>query len=76
MRRGFKSEAERLAVDIRSRLGCGDTDPAPLEAVAAELDVEIIPADDLVARSRLEELESLQSDAFWGQRFDDLTVGV
>jgi Zn-dependent peptidase ImmA (M78 family) len=64
MRRGFKSEAERLSAEIRARHGCGDLDPAPLDAVAAELDVEIVPADELVDRGRFEELEALQPDAF------------
>lgn len=64
MRRGFKSEAERLSVDIRTRHGCGDEEPAPLAKVAADLNAEIIPADSLVERARLEELESLQPDAF------------
>ncbi len=64
MRRGFKSEAERLATGIRERHGCESDDPAPLDVVASELNVEIIPADRLVSRARLEELEALQPDAF------------
>jgi Zn-dependent peptidase ImmA (M78 family) len=63
MRRGFKTEAERLANDCRSRLGCGKFDPAPLAGVAAELGAEIVSAADLVAIERLEELKALQDDA-------------
>jgi Zn-dependent peptidase ImmA (M78 family) len=69
MRRGFKSQADRLAADIRERHGCGDTDPAPLDSVAKELGVRIVPADQLVDRTRLEELESLQADAFSAATF-------
>jgi Zn-dependent peptidase ImmA (M78 family) len=69
MRRGFKSEAERLAASIRERHGCGDDEPPPLGAVAEALGVEIIPADRLVDLARLEELESLQADAFSAATF-------
>jgi Zn-dependent peptidase ImmA (M78 family) len=69
MRRGFKTEAEQLAAGIRERLGCGDDQPAPLEAVAKDLGVEIIPADRLVERSRLEELQALQPDGFSAATF-------
>jgi Zn-dependent peptidase ImmA (M78 family) len=64
MRRGFKTHAERLADDIRQRHGCGPDDAAPLDEVARSLGIEVIPADHLVERSRLEELQSLQPDAF------------
>jgi Zn-dependent peptidase ImmA (M78 family) len=69
MRRGFKTEAERLAGDIRQRIGCDDDDSAELEAVAADLDVDIMPADELVARARLEELHELQPDSFSAATF-------
>lgn len=69
MRRGFKSEAERIAADIRQRQGCGEQEPAPLESVADGLGVEMIPADRLVDRARLEELEAIQSDAFSAATF-------
>lgn len=69
MRRGFKTHAERLATDIRQRLQCGDEEPAPLDAVAEDLDVDIIPADRLVERARLEELQALQPDAFSAATF-------
>jgi Zn-dependent peptidase ImmA (M78 family) len=69
MRRGFKSQAERLASEIRTRHGCGDDQPAPLDAVANELGIKIVPADDLVDLARLKELESLQPDAFSAATF-------
>lgn len=64
MRRGFKSEAERLAADIRQQIGCGADVSAPLDDVAKALGVEMIAADTLVPRERLEELQQLQHDAF------------
>ncbi len=64
MRRGFKSEAERIASEIRDRLGCGESDPVPLDALASDLGVEIMPADRLVPIERLRELQHLQDDAF------------
>ena len=69
MKRGFKSEAERLATGLRELVGCNDTDPAPLGAVADELGVEIVAADELVDRERLEELQELQPDAFSAATF-------
>lgn len=69
MRRGFKTQAERLATDIRHRHGCPDDEAVLLDAVAAELGAEIVPADCLVERARLEELNTLQSDAFSAATF-------
>ncbi len=69
MRRGFKTEAEQLAAGIREGLGCSDDEPAPLEAVAKDLGVDIMPADQLVDRSRLEELHALQPDSFSAATF-------
>jgi Zn-dependent peptidase ImmA (M78 family) len=70
LRRGFKSTAERLAEDIRARQGVGDVDPVVLERVAADMGVDIVAADELVERSRLEELAAIQSDAFSAATFE------
>lgn len=69
MRCGFKTQAERLASDIRQRHDCRDDQPAPLDAVASEFGAEIVPADRLIDRVRLEELQRLQADAFSGATF-------
>jgi Zn-dependent peptidase ImmA (M78 family) len=69
MRRGFKTQAEKLAVSIRERLGCTDEEPAPLEKVADELGVRIVAADRLIDRRRLEDLQALQPDAFSAATF-------
>jgi Zn-dependent peptidase ImmA (M78 family) len=63
MRRGFKAEAERLAQDLAQKLGIGDTDPVPRDAVAKQLGVEVLAADKVVDRNRLEELNEIQPDA-------------
>lgn len=69
MRRGFKAEAERLAQSVRERQGLAPDVPVMLDAAASELGVRIVPADELVNRSRLEELERLQRDAFSAATF-------
>jgi Zn-dependent peptidase ImmA (M78 family) len=69
VRRGFKSEAERLATDLRQRVGCAEEDPAELEAVAENLGVRMLPADQLVERSRLAELAEIQPDSFSAATF-------
>lgn len=69
MRRGFKSEAERRATEIRERLGCGDNDPVPLDALARDLGVRMVSADRLVPIEQLEELQELQADAFSAATF-------
>lgn len=74
MRRGFKAEAERLANDVRRQVSCKDNEAIPLHLVAAHLDVEVVAADEIVDRSRLEELDELQRDAFSAGTFK-LTSG-
>lgn len=69
MRRGFKSEAERLATEIRERLGCSYYEPVPMDILANDLGVTLKSADELVPRHRLEELQDLQEDAFSAATF-------
>lgn len=64
MKRGFKAEAERHAYDLGQQLGCREDERVPLEAVAEHLDVEVLPADEIVERRRIEELNEIQPDAF------------
>ena len=64
MRRGFKTEAERRAQQLREQLGAGEKDAVPLGVLAEHLGVEILAGDELVDRSELEVLNELQSDAF------------
>jgi Zn-dependent peptidase ImmA (M78 family) len=69
VRRGFKSEAERHAAAVRERLGCTDGEPVPLDALARDLGVKLVPADQLVPIEKLEELQDLQADAFSAATF-------
>jgi Zn-dependent peptidase ImmA (M78 family) len=69
MRRGFKTEAEKLAASMRQRIGCTDEKPAPLIVVAGDLGMAVIPADQLIDRRRLEDLQALQPDAFSAATF-------
>lgn len=79
MRRGFKSEAERLAERQRAQLGLRPADPLKIIDLAENLGVRIYSASDLVDRSALEALERLQPGAFSAATFhmpDGDTVAV
>lgn len=69
MRRGFKSEAEKLASTYRQRLGCSEDAPVSLDDLAHELGVDMLSADRLVPLERLRELQRLQDDAFSAATF-------
>ena len=64
LRRGFKSEAERIARQIRISLGKSPTQSVSPESVAALLGVEVRSGDELVSRERFEYIEQLQPGAF------------
>ncbi len=68
--RGFKANAEREAARLRQELGLAPTAPLDVRRLADHLDVTVVSADQLVQRSRLEELERLQSFAFSAATFD------
>jgi Zn-dependent peptidase ImmA (M78 family) len=69
MRRGFKTEAERLADRTRAELGLQQHAHMPIRNLAAHLDIEIYPADQLVDLADLKELEELQPGAFSAATF-------
>lgn len=69
MRRGFKTEAERLADRTRAQLGLQTHAHMPIRDLAAHLNIEIHSADELVDRAELEELDRLQSSAFSAAMF-------
>ena len=69
MRRGFKSEAERLAERTRAQIGLRPDARLDLQALARHLNVEIISADELVDRARLKQLEQIQPGAFSAATF-------
>ncbi len=64
LRRGFKSEAERIAENARSELGVGAAEPVSLEELAKLLGIEIRAGDELIPRQRFVELNRIQPGAF------------
>lgn len=70
MRRGFKTEAERMGVEIREALGLRVVDALPLGRAATHFGAELRSAGDLVDITRLEEIEQLQPGAFSACTFE------
>ena len=64
LRRGFKSEAERIAKRVQTELGLGAAEPIAPELVAELLGIEIKAGDELLPRERFQELENIQVNAF------------
>lgn len=69
MRRGFKTEAERLADRTRAQLGLQPHAHMPIRDLAAHLNIEIRSADELVDRAELDELHHLQPGALSAATF-------
>ena len=64
LRRGFKSEAERIARGVRENLGISGTQSVTPEMLADLLGVEVRAGDELIPRKRFTELERVQPGAF------------
>ena len=64
LRRGFKSEAERIARGVRVDLGIGASQSVTPEMLADLLGIEIRAGDELIPRKRFTELEKVQPGAF------------
>ena len=64
LRRGFKSEAERIARRVRTDLGIGVASSVAPEDLATLLGIEVRAGDELIPLSRFCELESIQPGAF------------
>ena len=64
LRRGFKSEAERIARSVRSDLGIGAAQSVTPEMLADLLGIEVRAGDELIPRKRFTELEKVQPGAF------------
>ena len=69
MRRGFKSEAERLADRTRDQMDLQPHAPLPIRRLAQHLHVEVYAADRLVDREMLVELDEEQPGAFSAATF-------
>ena len=64
LRRGFKSEAERIAKRVQTELGLGAAEPIAPELIAELLGIEVKAGDELLPRERFQELENIQANAF------------
>ena len=64
LRRGFKSEAERIARSVRTELGIGAAKPVAPEILAKLLGIEVRAGDELIPRERFGELDNIQPDSF------------
>ena len=64
LRRGFKSEAERIARDVRTELGMKAAQSVEPEVLAKLLGIEVRAGDELITRERFSELENIQPDSF------------
>ena len=64
LRRGFKSEAERIARRVRADLGLGASQSVTPELIAELLGIEVRSGDELIPREKFEVLEAIQPDSF------------
>ena len=64
LRRGFKSEAERIAKRVRAELGMSAAQSVAPEALAELLGVEVRAGDELISRKRFADLEQMQPGSF------------
>ena len=64
LRRGFKSEAERIAKQVQADLGLSISESVEPKLIAELLGIEVRAGDELIPRERFEELGDIQPDAF------------
>ena len=64
LRRGFKSEAERIARRVRSEMGLSAAQSVAPEVLAKLLGIEVRAGDELITRTRFDELEEIQPNSF------------
>ena len=64
LRRGFKSEAERIARRIQTDLGLSAAEQIEPELIAELLGIEVKAGNELLPRERFQELQEIQPDAF------------
>jgi len=69
VRRGFKTEAERLAERLRAQLGLRPIDCLKIIDLARHLGVAVYSAGDLVSRTALDDLERVQPGSFSAATF-------
>lgn len=64
LRRGFKSECERIAERVRAATRLSTGAQVTPEALAQHLDVELVAGDELLPLARFRDLHNLQPGAF------------
>ncbi len=64
LRRGFKSEAERIAKQVRAELELNGSQSVAPETLANLLGIEVRAGDELIPRERFVELDQIQRGAF------------
>lgn len=69
LRRGFKTEAEKKATELRRGVGLAAHDSLHARQIAELSNVTVVEADELVPLSDLEELERIQAFAFSAATF-------
>ena len=69
LRRGFKTEAERLAEDIWGGMGLKPGDSIDVFSLARHVGCDVRSAAQIVDIARLEELRRIQDDAFFACTF-------
>lgn len=70
LRRGFKAEAERTAVRLRTELGLAQTAPINLDGLATHMEIKVVDGDALIGREPFEDLEAMQVGVFSAATFD------
>lgn len=70
LRRGFRTEAERLAASLRADLGLAPATALSLREATYERGVQLVSAHTLVDHKELIELERIQAFAFSACTFD------
>lgn len=68
--RGFKANAERESLRLRSELGIRATQVLDVTKLAGHMGVQIVSAADLIDIGRLEELERIQAYSFSAATFE------
>ena len=68
--RGFKTNAEKIADELRSAIGARSDRPLDLNALGQHAGARLVAADELVPIEQLQEIERLQAFAFSACTFD------
>lgn len=70
LQRGFKTNAEKIANEVRSAIGATSDRTLDLRSLAQHVGARLVAANELVPIERLQEIERLQAFAFSACTFD------